>query len=363
MKITEVRTHSLSYPLQSKFANSHLWNTTRTAGIVEILTDAGIIGWGEGIHVPGAGICQRLIGRDPFDVEVLWEELCGQLGDVAGYSGVDIALWDILGKALGRPVYQLLGGACRKAIPAYASGLFCTDVEDVTSALSDEARGYVDAGFPAVKMKIGFGLDYDSRNTAAVRQAIGDDVLFTVDANCAYDTATAIEVGRRLTDQDIYWYEEPVPRDDLDGYFEIRQALGVRIAGGESLEGRRAFRDLLQRRCVDIVQPDISIAGGFSECRKIQAMASANRIRVLPHMWGTCIRLAATIHWHATIPDDPQPLHPEPSLFEFDMTENSLRTELATERIDIVDGCVPVPEAPGLGIEIDRRVLERYRVG
>ena len=304
-----------------------------------------------------------MVGRDPFDIEVIWHDLYQRgWGDVTAISAVDIALWDLVGKALDTPVYKLLGGAFRDQIPAYASGLFNKDRPDITQALADEAKEYADQGFPAVKMKIGFGAAYDVKNVAAVRKAIGDDVLLAVDANCGYDTATAIDVGQRLLANDLLWFEEPIDTDDVDGYVEIRRALKVRIAGGEMLRGRWAFRDLIQKRGLDIVQPDISIAGGFTECRKIAAMASANHVRLLPHMWGTSIRLAATIHWQATLPNAPDAIYPVPSLFEFDMTENRLRTELAREPIRVIDGHVPVLQGPGLGIEIDRNVLEKFAI-
>ncbi|MEC9380809.1 MAG: enolase C-terminal domain-like protein, partial [Candidatus Latescibacterota bacterium] len=118
----------------------------------------------------------------------------------------------------------------------------------------------------------------------------------------------------------------------------------------------------ISQRSFDIVQPNLSIAGGFTECQRIEALAQAHGLRVLPHMWGTASRLAATVQWHATIPDEPAGISPQPSLFEFDMTENGLRTQLACEPIKTVDGYVPVPDAPGLGIEINRQVLERYAV-
>ena len=362
MMITEVKTYDLHYPLVEPFANSRGWSKERSAGVVEITTDAGHTGWGEGLSVPGRRTIEaKLIGRDPFDTEVIWSDLYGLgSGDVAAMSAVDIALWDIAGKALDRPVHKLLGGAFRERIPAYASGLFKKEKADNTKALADEARSYVDHGFPAVKMKIGFGEAYDTKNVAAVRSAIGDDVLLAVDANCGYDVGTAIDIGRKIADNDLYWYEEPIICDDVEGYVQIRNTLGVRIAGGEGLEGRWAFRELIQQRGLDIVQPDISIAGGFTECRKVQALASANRVRVLPHMWGSSIRLAATLHWQAAIPDDPKALNAEPSLFEFDMTENALRTELAAEPIGAIDGEVAVPQGPGLGIEINREILERY---
>jgi len=273
MKITDVKTYNLRYPLIEPFANSRGWTSTRTAVVVEIRTDAGITGWGEGVSVPSASAVEaHLIGQSPFETERIWEAM---RGDIGALSGIDIALWDIMGKALDMPIYQLLGGAFRLKIPAYASGLFKKDKPDITQALMDEAKGYVDAGFPAVKMKIGFGETYDVKNVAAVRRAIGDDTLFAVDANCGYDVGTAIDVGQKLLDYDLFWYEEPITSDDVVGYREIRHALKVRIAGGEMLKGRWAFRNLLQERGLDIVQPDLSIAGGFTECRKIAAMASS----------------------------------------------------------------------------------------
>ena len=361
MKITEVKTYNLSYPLIEPFANARSWSKTRNAGIVEIRTDAGIIGWGEGASTPSqAAIDTCLIGKDPFDIEVIWDTMHQGRSNAAAISGVDIALWDIVGKALEQPIYRLLGGAFRNQIPAYATGLFKKDVPDITQTLMDEAKNYVDQGFSAMKMKIGFGEAYDVKNVAAVRKAIGDTIILAVDANCGYDVGTAIDVGQKIAENDLFWYEEPITTDDVEGYVEIRRSLNMRIAGGEGLQGRWGFRDLIQRRGYDIVQPDVSIAGGFTECRKIAAMASANHLRVLPHMWGSSIRLAATLHWQATIPDSPQALNPIPSLFEFDMTENGLRTDLAKVPIQMVDGHVPVPQEPGLGIEIDRAVLEKY---
>ena len=361
MKITEVKIYNLSYPLIAPFANARSWSKARHAGIVEIRTDAGITGWGEGTSTPSqAAIDTCLIGKNPFDIEVIWDTMLQGRSNAAAISGVDIALWDIVGKALDQPIYRLFGGAFRTRIPAYATGLFKKDVPDITQTLMDEAKSYVDQGFSAMKMKIGFGEAYDIKNVAAVRKAIGDTIILAVDANCGYDVGTAIDVGQKIAENDLFWYEEPITTDDVEGYVEIRRSLNMRIAGGEGLQGRWAFRDLIQRRGYDIVQPDVSIAGGFTECRKIAAMASANHLRVLPHMWGSSIRLAATLHWQATIPDAPQALNPIPSLFEFDMTENRLRTDLAKVPIQAVEGYVDVPQEPGLGIEIDRTVLEKY---
>ena len=363
MKIVEVKEYRLRYPVQEKFSNSRLWNTSRSAEVIEIVTDSGITGWGEGSGgLKGGTVEHCLIGHSPFDVETIWHDLFEHGESPRAISGVDIGLWDILGKALEKPVWQLLGGKVRDRIPAYASGLFRKDREDVTRTLVDEAKGYVDQGFRAVKMKVGFGETYDVTNVAAVRDAIGSDILFAVDANCGYDVGTAIDVGLKMAENDLFWYEEPTVTDDVEGYLEIKRALPMRIAGAEALTGRWAFRRLIQERALDIVQPDISIAGGVTECRKVATMADVNRVRVLPHMWGGHIRLAATVHWQATIPDWPWVLNSIPSLFEYDMTEIGLRTELVKNPIQAVDGEVSVPDAPGLGIEIDREVLEQYVV-
>jgi D-galactarolactone cycloisomerase len=273
---------------------------------------------------------------------------------------VDIALWDIMGKALDQPIYNLLGGAFRNRVQAYATGMFQRDRADKTAFLVAEAKDYADQGFKAMKMKVGFGPEYDIKNVAAVRRAIGDDILLAVDANCGYDRGSAIAIGQRFIENNLLWFEEPIAADDIDGYIEIRRALNVRISGAEQLRGRWAFRRMLQENALDIAQPDVCICGGITEFRKVAAMASANHVRVIPHMFGTAIRLAATLQLLAVLPDSPRALEPFPTLLEYDMSENALRTELAKEPIRHTDGVVTIPQGPGLGIEINREVLQRY---
>jgi D-galactarolactone cycloisomerase len=361
MKIVDVKTYSLIYPVQEPFANAMRWTRERPFGIVEVITDKGITGWGEGAIVPTRRALEtQVIGRSPFQNEVIWDGLHKQGTDTAAISAVDIALWDIMGKALDQPIYSLLGGAFRDRVQAYATGLFRKDRADPTAALVAEAHGYVDQGFKAMKMKVGFGPDYDIKNVAAVRRAIGSDILLAVDANCGYDRGSAIAVGQRLAENDLLWFEEPISADDIDGYVEIRRALNVRISGAEQLRGRWAFRRMLQEQALDIAQPDVCVCGGFTEFRKIAAMASANHVRIIPHMFGTAIRLAATLHLLAVLPDSPRALEPFPTLLEYDMSENALRTELAKEPIVHADGMVNVPQRPGLGIEINRDLLKKY---
>ena len=301
-----------------------------------------------------------VLGKSPFDCEVVYDDLSAGGRNARSACGVEIALWDLMGKALDQPVWQLLGGRRRTKVLAYASGLFKPESGDHASSLAEEAAQYRDMGFQAVKMKMGFGPGEDERIVSTVREAIGDDIALAIDANCAYDPATAIDSGKRVTAYDLLWYEEPIAPGDVAGYGMIKQALPTcRLVGAEGLAGSRAFRDLIQARVLDGVQPDISIAGGFTEMKRIAAMADADNVRVIPHMWGGAIRLAATLHYQATMPDKPSPMNPFPCYCEYDMTENGLRTELGT-RFPMEDGWVKVPEGPGLGVEIDREVLVRY---
>jgi D-galactarolactone cycloisomerase len=361
MKIVDVKTYSLVYPVKEPFSNAMRTTRERPFGVVEVITDSGITGWGEGATVPARRALEmNVIGRDPFHNEVIWEALHKQGTDTAAISAIDIALWDIMGKALKQPIHYLLGGAFRNRVQAYATGLFRRDRPDHTAALVAEARGYADEGFKAMKMKVGFGAAYDIKNVAAVRRAIGDDTLFAVDANCGYDRASAIAVGQRLAENNLMWFEEPISADDIEGYVEIRRALKMPISGAEQQRGRWAFRRMIQEHALDIIQPDICVCGGFTEYRKIAAMASANHVRVIPHMFGTSIRLAATLHLLAAQPDSPRALEPFPALLEYDMSENALRTELALEPIRHHEGVVAVPQGPGLGIEINRELLKKY---
>jgi len=362
VKISEVIHYSLSYPVKKPYANSRTYNRSRRITMVEVKTDSGLVGWGESSGtVSDADIEQFVIGKSPFDYETIYDNLGRGGANCRAACGVEIALWDLIGKALDQPVWQLLGGKHRDRVLAYASGLFKPEGEDHAKGLSEEATRYRDMGFQAVKMKMGFGPDIDEEIVSAVRASIGDDVELAVDANCAYDPARAIESGRRMMAYDLLWYEEPIVPTDVDGYAMIKQALPTcRLAGAEGLASSRAFREVIQSRAMDVIQPDISIAGGFTEMKRVAAMAQADHVRVIPHMWGGCVRLAATLHYQATMqPDYPAPLNPFPCYCEYDMTENGLRTELGT-RYPMEDGWVAIPDGPGLGVEINREKLEEY---
>ncbi|MDP6040934.1 MAG: mandelate racemase/muconate lactonizing enzyme family protein, partial [Candidatus Latescibacteria bacterium] len=338
MKITEVIPHRLDYKVQHPYCNSNgEWIYARPATLIEVKTDNGLIGWGEGGGIPSpSDIETHVIGKDPFDCAVIYDNL--SRNSHASACGIEIALWDLMGKALQKPVYKLLGGSRRDSVPAYASGFFKPQKGDHIKHVVEEARRCKDSGFRALKMRIGFGPDQDERIISEIRNAVGEDISLAADVNLGYDVPTAIEAGLRLIPYNLMWYEEPVAANNLDGYCEIKQALPMRIAGAEGRSGLRSFREVVQRHAVDIIQPDICKAGGFTEGQRIWALASANQVRLVPHMFGTVIRLAATLQWLSAIPDEEIALDPLPLFLELDVMENGLRTDLSPTPFDFQDG-------------------------
>jgi D-galactarolactone cycloisomerase len=374
MKIRTVRTHVLEASLSQPFAYSRAWYDTRTAMVVEIETDDGLIGWGE-CYGPAPmtaavvnSVAPWLIGEDPLRTDFLWQMIYARLRDhgqkgvvIEGLSGIDIALWDIKGKHFGVPVHQLLGGTLRNKVQAYATGLYRRKSGDPLRYLAEEATGYVAEGFKAVKLKVGFGVEEDASVTRAVRSAIGSDVALMVDANHAYDAAGAIRLGRKIEEHDIGWFEEPVPPEDLTGYRAVKDALSIPIAGGECEFTRFGFRDLFVSHALDIVQPDTCAAGGLSECKKIADMAEAFGIRYNPHVWGTGIAIAASLQLLAVLPSHtPTSLTPIEPMLEFDRTEHPIRQAVLMQPIERAGGIVRVPDGPGLGIEVNREALARF---
>jgi D-galactarolactone cycloisomerase len=216
-----------------------------------------------------------------------------------------------------------------------------------------------------LKIKVGLlPVKEDLERVAAIREAIGPDIGLFVDANHAYNAFTAIRIGRGLEKNGVIFFEEPVPPEDHDGYRQLRATLDLAIAGGECEYTRYGFRNLLMGGCVDIAQPDLCIAGGFSEWLKIQGIASSLGIPVVPHVWGSGVALAAALHALAATPPSPHtsnpiPLQNEP-IIEFDRSPNPLRDQLLHNPIQLVDSQVPVPQDAGLGIQIDESVIEKF---
>jgi len=378
MKITDVRTHQLRADVEKPFTSSRgWWYNTKNALLVEIETDEGITGWGDCYGPADLArvsveklLKSQIVGKDPFDVEVIWEHLYNRVKDyglsgntICGISGIDIALWDIIGKACNKPVHKLIGGSFRNRVQAYATGIYFENMDRLVEDAVEEAKGYAEQGFKAVKMKIGLGsLKKDLERIEAVKGAIGEDVLLMVDANHCYNVPTAISLGRELEKMNIYWFEEPISPEDIDGYIEVTRTLDIPIAGGENEFTKFSFRDLIVRRAMDIIQPDVCAAGGITECKKIAAMATAHCVPCIPHAWGTAIGLAATLHFLASLPDCPPCLVPMPPWLEYEQTYNPFRDDLSVHPITHHQGIVDIPTGPGLGIEINHDIIEKYRV-
>ena len=379
MKITNVRAHVLRSALQQPFAFSQGWVSSRGATLIEIETDEGITGWGEalcqGLQPPEIAAAavehalkELILGKDPLQPEVLWHRMYhhtrdyGQKGALIGaISGVDIALWDIAGKVRREPVAKLLGGGFRTRVEAYATGFYRIKGRGEAARLSREFETHVANGFRALKIKLGFGIDDDLAVMWAIRElAKGREVM--IDVNHAYGVADAIRLGRELEDMGwrLRWYEEPVVQEDLDGYAEVRRALATPIAGGENEYTVFGFKSLLSHRAIDIAQPDICIAGGFTGCRHIVALAHAHGVQVNPHVWASAVGQAASLQLIAAIPPANHALFGKEILLEFDTSSHPFREHLTDTPLRQRDGWVEIPQKPGLGIDVDRKTIEKY---
>lgn len=375
MKIVSVQTHVLRHRLEQPFQSAFSTFHDRWACLVEITCDTGLVGWGEclGPAGPNAAIVKAmsglLVGKNPLDIEPVWLDLYNQFRDqgqrgatMTAQSGIDIALWDLAGKHFGAPVHTLLGGAHRAEIPAYATGGFRPVGRDRKATVAAEVAGYVAQGFRAAKIKIGFGVDEDAEVIAAVREAIGPEAGLMIDANHGYDALEAIELGNRVAHLGIGWFEEPVTPELLRAYREVRARQPIPVAGGETWHGRAAFAQAIEAGAVDILQPDVCGCGGITEMRKIVAMAETAGIRVVPHVWGTAVALAASLQMLATLPPSPPRHGARAPWLEFDQTHNPFRQAIVKTPFRHQGGIVAIPAGPGLGIEIDREALARFAV-
>ena len=373
MKITNIETFQLSSLLERPFGWSQNWIDHRSVNLVKVTTDEEIVGWGEGVggEIVEGLLAPLLIGQDPTNRLGLWQRMFHTLyngNNAVGLGGsaisaVDTALWDITGKALGQPIYNLLGGKVRDRVAVYATGLYYTEGEFPTRLL-DEARGYVEAGFMGMKTKVGgLPMDEDVKRVAALREAIGPDVKLMVDANQAYNATSAIRIGRRLEEYDLVWFEEPVNAQDIEGYLQVKSALPMAIAGGENLRTRYEFSQFLARRAYDIAQPDVVNVGGITEMRNVAMTANTHGIQLNPHVWGSPVMIAASLHVAATLPPCPPSGTPEPfvqePVMEFDRTPSQIREGLTEVPFDQVDGYLAVPGGPGLGVKIDEDAVRR----
>jgi L-alanine-DL-glutamate epimerase-like enolase superfamily enzyme len=390
MIITDVTTLKLHYNMPVAMADAIHYMPSRPTLLVQVHTDTGITGLGEAAAYSGFlestealilnELRQTILGQDPFTVEKLWQMMAtrahqrGRRGMLMmAISGVDIALWDIVGQATHTPLYRLLGGY-RDTLDAYASAGFYAQGKDV-AALADEMAGYVERGFRCIKMKVGRNpevllnplhdmpaadyatvtLEEDIERVKAVREAIGPKVRLAIDANNAWTPSVALRFMREVERFNIFWLEEPVATDDIEGSALVAHQLDIPVAGYETETSLPGFRDLITRRAVDIVQPDVIWTGGITECRKVAALAQAYGLPVIPHVFSSAVSSMANMHFIAAIPNG--------GLLEFDQNLNPLRSELFETPLEITpEGKVHLPDRPGLGITLNQETVKRYQV-
>jgi galactonate dehydratase len=360
MKVTDIRTFIC-----------HAYRTNWV--FVKVLTDAGIYGVGEAtlemrertVETAIRELERYLVGRDPHDVEAFWHDAYRDAywrgGPVlmSALASVEMALWDIKGKDLGVPVYKLLGGKVREHVPCYANGWFAP--AKTPEEFAAKARVAADAGYQGLKWDP-FGAAYRTLDreefraamgcVAAVKEAVGDRVEVIIEGHGRFDVPAAVRIGRALAEYDVLWFEEPIPPDNKEGLAEVRRRVEVPIAAGERVYSRWDFREFFRLGCADYVQPDVSHAGGLMELRKIAATAESHHIPVCPHNPSGPVANAATLQIAACTPNF--------YLLETMAGDVPYRREVSTERVHFSDGLMKIPDAPGLGIDIDEEAIARH---
>lgn len=349
-------------------------NAYRTNWVfVTVLTDEGVHGVGEATlemrELTVAQACQELerylVGRDPLAIEAFWHDAYrdaywrGGVVLMSALAGVEMALWDIKGKVLGVPVWQLLGGKVRDRVPCYANGWFAPAV--TPDEFAEKAKVAVQQGFRGLKWDP-FGSAYMNIDKPALKRAmdcveavvaaVGPEVDILIEGHGRFNVPTAVRIGHQLEEYDVTWFEEPIPPDNPRGMLEVKERVRVPIAGGERLYSRWDFRDYLALGCADYIQPDVSHVGGIGELRKIAAMAEAYHRAICPHNPSGPVANAATLQLAACTPNF--------FLLETMATDVPYRAEVCNERLDFVDGCIVIPSAPGLGIEINEDAIAAH---
>ncbi len=370
MKITDVEAIYLRLPDVREQSDSG-----QDVLIVRVHTDEGIVGIGEVDSAPlavkgaiegpfshnvASGLKEIVLGEDPFETEKIWHKMYtrniygGRRGvGLHAMSGIDMALWDIKGKALGLPVWKLLGGGFHKRVRAYASSLFGATPHET----AERGKRFIDQGFTAVK----FGWEPmgqdETTDIALVREArrgIGQEADLMIDAGLCFDAKTALQRARRFEEFNVFWLEEPLMPDNYEGYRRLSESTSLRIAAGEEESERQSFIHLMDRGRIDVVQVDLTRCGGFTEGMKIASLAADRGLPCVNHGFTTYINVAAALHFLASIPNS--------FIMEFVVEEETtLREEITVQTIQATDGYVEVLHEPGLGVDLNEEAIETYR--
>ncbi|AWB65043.1 mandelate racemase/muconate lactonizing enzyme family protein [Saccharobesus litoralis] len=377
MKIECIRTHHLRCHLEQPFGFSQWYYDQRNVLVIEVITDEGVSGWGE-CYGPADVIqgavekfyAPRIIGMDPICTDAIWQHMWRSSLDfaragvmMAAMSGIDMALWDLKGKALGLSVSELMGGRQRDLVPCYATGMYYIDMPEDTlmPRLIEEAKGYANEGYTAMKIKVGKNVDFDLKFIKAMREALPNTKLMA-DSNHAFDLPEAIKIGRALDEYGYDWFEEPLSPEYPHQFRQLHEKLDVAIATGECEQTRFGYQKLIERGGVQILQADLAYCGGPSEALKIRTLASTHGINMIPHVWGTQLNLAAATHFLATAYHEPGRKEERELLLEYDRTENPLRDELYSTMVQVSGEGAVVPTAPGLGVVIDKSALKNFDI-
>ncbi len=349
---------------------------TQDAFLVRIHTDEGIVGIGEAdtspylartiVEMPSShsiarGLREVLVGQDPLQVDRLWQ-LMFHASDHYGRAGaalhaisaIDIALWDIAGKAAGLPVSEMLGGRRVSDIPVYASEV----MPETASEVRRIAERAASDGYRALKLgwgPLGRDLAHDEALVRTARETLGPTRSLMLDGGRAYTVKRALDLLRRVEEHDLYWLEEALAPDDLEGYRRLSDATRVRIAAGEADATLAPFRSLVEVGRVDVLQPDLARCGGFTVARQIALLERESGVEIVPHCFSTGVLVAASLHFVATLD--------RPTWSEYSVAGSPLVNGILQEPFRLEDGRLRVPTEPGLGVELDPEALDRVRVG
>lgn len=385
MKITNVEAFWLRCPIpkEKQHFSDYGLLTNFDMTLVVITTEDGLQGFGEAKAAVGSsGVCASivscienelkriLIGKNAKNINRLWEEMYNGTRDhyaltrgrrfpilgrrgltIAAMSGIDTALWDLKGKALGVPVMDLLGGACREQMPAYASGGWAP-----VDHIGEQLNSYVAKGFNAVKMRVGI-MDQTVQNSIdrvkAARKALGPHIKLMTDAHGTFSVPEAKQFCRGVEDCNLYWFEEPINPDNRHGTAEVRASTTIPIAAGESEFTSFDIRDLLEVRALDVLQPDAAIIGGISETMRVGHLASVYQLELAPHCWGSAFSFMAGLHVAFA--------SQAATIIEFSLGGNPMMYDLVQEQITVTDGVIAAPVAPGLGLTPNWNFIHEFK--
>lgn len=368
IRITDVVAHPLTQTLPKPTTTS--WGAYSAVSIVlvEVRTDAGITGVGETLarfspkayaELIETSLKPRIVARDPRDIAAHWQAmrraLSGRSGGmlIEAIAGIDIALWDILGKAAGLPLYKLFGGIGRDRVDVYAASVNWVDDDKADGELA----AYLERGFSRIKVKVANPVKAACRRIERLRKRAGDDVGLCVDANWAYTLDEAVEVGRALSANGYFWFEEPLAPENEQGYEELRRRCDVPLAAGESNYTVDQAMRLVENRTLSVLQPDVARSGGISETRRMAALAQTHDVAYAPHIgMSGIICETASVHLAAAAPNF-RVMECETDMSPF----KTALADLAPGCVRAIDGTLDVPDRPGLGLEIDWDAVARLR--